>query len=823
MSQLKNARRMDDSPGMGGSGRGPRARGQPGMSRGNPPPVPELPPVTRRPLPGRDGQMGVAISRPAPTPQWPLAGPLTSPPPTDSEPYRPPPGRPPQRPPRPSRVPSILDASRIQDHTPVFQYTPQSSRASELSAAESARVSSSRPSTLSSVGSIPDFPVPVSGLPAPAAPAAPVAPPLPAPRRSMNLGPPPSSRRGASSFYSNASYVSPIPEESYTRSHTSYASSAAIPESFGNSSPSYSPREGFFFDDSLADEMLISDDADESQLVRSASVGKRAKPSLVTTSSSERTDAVRPDPKPMQRGAFPGGTGYVENSSSSSDLPKAGPGVGAALTADSILNAIEGASATDPSTVRKAAPSPRPFRMSGLRRPPRLDIDAVRAAEARGSLTSLPDLIRRATRLAALMDRGRRPASRFDELEFSEELFDRDSEKHGYNNEKHQSGLTDMLAAFPPPGSRRSMRQSVSSWPLGVRGSPRGSPMVTERPVDAQEKKRGRRCCGLPRWGFLIIVLIALCVVAAAIVVPLEIFVFRKNGNSSTSTSADCQGQQNCKNGGTSVVTQGVCSCICANGFTGTNCTVPTTQGCTMTTINTGGTNINNVTIGQSIPRLVQGALTNFSVPLSAATISSRFSSSDLSCNTENALVTFDGHSAPSKRNLARDETSLDGFTVTIPDMDATIVISEPTGTGTVMVTTLTAPTTFTGDITATTLTISVPATVPTSETTATPALTSRSTAATATTTASPTNSFNVTEEALDFARVAVLFVLQEESLDSATTAQNYLQTFISNAGYAFVTVEQATNVTVGGSNTVDLVNFFIDDGSGKIGGGTGG
>ncbi|OQV01392.1 hypothetical protein CLAIMM_06762 isoform 3 [Cladophialophora immunda] len=41
------------------------------------------------------------------------------------------------------------------------------------------------------------------------------------------------------------------------------------------------------------------------------------------------------------------------------------------------------------------------------RRPPRLDMDAVREAESRGSTTSLADLIRRATKLAANLDRGK--------------------------------------------------------------------------------------------------------------------------------------------------------------------------------------------------------------------------------------------------------------------------------------------------------------------------------------------------------------------------------------------------------------------------------
>ncbi|KAG9528566.1 hypothetical protein KCU79_g23242, partial [Aureobasidium melanogenum] len=43
----------------------------------------------------------------------------------------------------------------------------------------------------------------------------------------------------------------------------------------------------------------------------------------------------------------------------------------------------------------------------GSKRPPRLNVDAVREAEARGSLTSLPDLIRRATKVASNLDRGR--------------------------------------------------------------------------------------------------------------------------------------------------------------------------------------------------------------------------------------------------------------------------------------------------------------------------------------------------------------------------------------------------------------------------------
>jgi hypothetical protein len=76
-------------------------------------------------------------------------------------------------------------------------------------------------------------------------------------------------------------------------------------------------------------------------------------------------------------------------------------------------------------------PSPGFSRLSAIRRPPRLDMDAVRDAEARGSLTSLPDLIRRATKLAAMMDRGKRPGSRLNDLnDFPMSSDEKDRELH---------------------------------------------------------------------------------------------------------------------------------------------------------------------------------------------------------------------------------------------------------------------------------------------------------------------------------------------------------------------------------------------------------
>lgn len=843
MSQYQNGRSTGQTPGMGGSVRRAREQAEAGASRGTVSSFPD--PSIRRPQapPGlqmRDGQgqIGMAISRPTPLAQWPLAGPISAPSTNDSEPYRPPPGRsqPPQRPPRPSRVPSILDASRIQEHTPVFQYTPQNARISELSAPDTIQSTSSRQSSNSSVGSIPDFPLPVATAP------------LPASRRSVTLGPPPSSRRGASSFYSTASFVSPIPEESpRTRSHTSYASSAAIPESFGSLSPGYSPHAPSV-DDTIAEESVVSDDADESRLVRNASIGKRGRPALVNTGSSERSDStLRPGPKPIQGGPFRDGTGYIEASSSSSGNGSR-EAVGAALTADSMLNVFESASATDPSSIRKAAPSPRPYRLSAIRRPPRLDIDAVRAAEARGSLTSLPDLIRRATRLASLMERGRRPASRFDDLDFPEDVYGGDPEKELPYDTRHQSGLSDMLAAFPPPASRNGVRQSraSTSWPLGRRSFLR-PPVTTEQAVDSdtESRKKGRRCCGLPIWTCFALAIILICIIAAAVVVPVKFLVIDKAAekNAAQPAISDCEAQLKCANGGTNVVAQGVCSCICSNGFTGADCTIPTSQGCTTTSISMAGSNINNVTIGQAIPRLIKDAQANFSIPLVATVIQSKFNKENLSCNTENALVTFDGQSLRTQQDALAEVSDLGPdsevaqaavaaadvpITLSVlPDVDITL-----TGgfSGTFVITTLTSPITFSGStIFATTITNSKrssPTPYPTIATTTAPSPTP--TASSSTTTAPtpiPTPTFAVTEEVVDFARVAVLYIFQEKTLNDASTAQTSVQKFFSSVESvrntsSAVTPEQATNVTVGGGNTIDFVNFFVDIGGGrKVGG----
>lgn len=449
-------------------------------------------------------------------------------------------------------------------------------------------------------------------------------------------------------------------------------------------------------------------------------------------------------------------------------------------------------------------------------------------------MTSLPDLIRRATRLAASLDRGRRPASRFNDLDdFPPELygdgtkFSNQDFDDGYD--KHQSGFSDMLAAFPPPAqahsrqgvTRQSFRDSVLSWPLPpfARSSnnltPRGRPGELSMSDSTSEKeKKGRRCCGLPLWGFITLMIVLTIIVVAAVIVPVEFFVIRRqNVTSSTMAAADqqCESQVTCQNGGTNVVTDGLCSCICINGFTGFDCSTPDNIGCASADIS-GDANINNVTVGDAIPRLISQAQANFSVALSATAVLSKLNSGNLSCTTQNSLVTFDGQSG--SLSAATDTTGTSAAIIEAAavkdDTIATItVMAGPSST-----TTLTIEVTSSSSTTPPTTTITVTKTFtsswPPASSTATATTTSASSSATSSSTA-----FTATEEMLDFARVGVLYILQQDNLDEATTAQSTLQMFFSSTS---TTISSASNISLSAGNSIDLVNFHIDAGMGLVG-----
>jgi cytoskeletal protein RodZ len=784
--------------------------------------------VSQYPAPDKDEQTPLSIPSASrgdieansPSPQWPLPNNAKD---IDTSPVVPP--RSPKRlqPPRP-------DIRPASDNYPIQQLSPQSpppmspgylqppspgygASHSNDDTFSSGSFQSSRPITTSSVasasslGSIPDFPVPQPPMPF-----------IQQARRTPALGPPPSARRGPSSYYTQMSYVSPIVEESESRSVTirsrrgSFASSNVFP------TDDFYPDDDLFSDDLFSDDETITSDRgtisptehdDRSGLVtqspallRQASLGRRTKPSLMTIKSVDSFGSKR--------------DGFGRKKVEDSGAGGAAVGVGAAM-----LAARDGVSSGRTSSesvptlqnIRSGLASPSPLQhevtpstlagRAGMRRPAKLDMDAVRDAEARGSLTSLPELIRRATRLAANLDRGR-TASRLG-LDFWEAG---DPEKKTVR----QSGLSDMLAAFPPPGRDTPSGAGtpnigsgrMSKWPSNA-----DSRNGVDSGVSNEKPKKRRRCCGMPLWTFITLLIVILFIIAAAVVIPVVLVVIpnqnKANNNAAQDTQGNtsndnnnmsntnspsvpvptadsgngqCSGIITCQNGGVAILNSDrSCNCVCINGFTGRTCTNNDATGCTTTSIS--GT-ANNATMGSGIPRLIEDTAASFNVPLKATRILSIFSNMSLSCAAENALITFNGLASRSDHHQHLHSMDLRS---TLHPSRTLPVLHHPH-----------------------------PAQVPgqpvkrqtVGQSNEATSSSGQSTAQADTIQTQPISS-NV--NALDFARVGVLLALQESSdLDVAANAQESIQEFLTNdrsgnAGGSTIDV---------GPFTMDLVNFSI-------------
>lgn len=784
-------------------------------------------------------------------------------------------GPPPPRPPRPNVAPLVFNAPRPannreppaqaipqyrQDSTsqPVTRYAQQEPGAwqeEEYGSPTYPAPNLSRPLTGSSFAStsseysVPDFPVPQIPQNIQQSQA------LPQNRRPP-LGPPPSARRGPSSYYPQNRFVPPIVEETdsvYSQStranHDSYASSNAIP--IGISEFYLEDRHAPLTDDESPFEgRYVEEDSDSDHApevvavpVRQASVGKRSKPTLTTIKSN---DSIRPDSqtrplsiKTMNSLDSPKMATSVESVPMVQLSPVARPirpsdPFRARTSSSGVL--AKGSLTTDSSSesektlkqkrsrellavareqVRTRSPlaqsetgaendvSEKGFDFGiedkpddsekkgslaqrvGSRRPPRLNVDAVKDAEARGSLTSLPDLILRATRLASNLDRGR-TASRLGMDWFGGD----ERRKSELSSEKRQSknSLSDILASFPPPGlatppGSRGSRGSrgMGQFPSHLRHS--SLPSESDPGEDTQRK---RRCCGMPLWLFLLLLLVILLVVAAAVVIPIVLIVIPNqttSGGTSSKALASCQKSLSCENGGTNIIgTDGSCSCLCVNGFTGTRCGEESTTGCATTDVD----GASNVTVGDAIPRLLDGSQTNFSVPLNGSTILGMFASNNLSCTSENALVTFNGLSA---RSLGK---KLDSVAAVLTE-----VKTNPTPTLHKR-----QDATSSADAVATSNGIVFDST---------PTSTSSASSASATATATNSTSSSSNSTMLDFARIAVLFVMQDSGqLESAVTAQENLQDYFTSGTTSVGQTIDSTNITLASGYTANLQEHTI-------------
>lgn len=778
----------------------------------------------------------------------------------------------PQRPPRPNYVPPMPQASQFRENysQPFQSRGPQSPQRSPRnywednfngSSGPSRPLTTSTVSTTSSTGSIPDFPT------IPAVPP----PPLfqPPPRR--NLGPPPSARKGGSSYYSQTSFVPPIPEE-MSEAHTSYASSHVIPESWGDGPPEYYMGAGIDEEDEDVSQggnsgrgSSAGDHDDASGLVRKGSQGKPRTPFLETLDSEDESDRPHgmgeldwqasqderwrsrpPGTDPIGRHNFRGNgrlnpqiySGYesdatfLDSPRSRSPMPNLNPdslydptpyfgntpssrGSPIDPRVGEILGHLEkgGALASSRTTSPSIAPS---MDEKEFRRPPRLNLEPPKEGPVRGSATSLPELIRRATKLASNLDRGK-TASRIGMLDL---LNAKEKEKEREREARERAGradgsISEILAAFPSPSPTTPNAQRPAGWPTP---SPHGKSALSRAQTpgygsSVSQRDRTRKCCGMPVWAFILLLIILLLLIAAAVIIPITLVVIPREKNGPPDLSS-CQTSLPCAHGGASIVVKKVCRCICSNGYLGNTCNSVADPGCTTSDITDSGTSTTyrNATLGDSIPRIFSAAQSNFSISLVSSTVLSLFSTTNLSCASENALVTFNQQSQ--RRDLAQiflpDLNSEDG-PILLP-LEEVLVAPSRTHNHVSKVLQARGSAQTSNEI------IFAAPTGDSDDGSAPPSTTGSSLPSPSSAPTSSGNQRKITQQVLDFSRTAVLFIFQEtSSLEKATTAMNRLQSILSGS-----TTFDATQTSAGGNITVDLSALTVGFGNGTLYGGKG-
>jgi hypothetical protein len=282
--------------------------------------------------------------------------------------------------------------------------------------------------------------------------------------------------------------------------------------------------------------------------------------------------------------------------------------------------------------------------------------------------------------------------------------------------------------------------------------------------------------------------------IAAAVIVPIFLVVIpQQNGvhrSASASALAMCQKSLDCQNGGINILgSDGSCSCLCVNGFAGSECTQPSSASCTTTTVG----DMNNITLGDSIPRLFTSSATNFSIPLNATNMLGLFASSKLTCTSENALVTFNGLSA---RSVLEDASKLppSATKVLVGRADSTSVAG--------------AAVTSNGIVFAS----GSPSDVPSSS--STPSFDTSMPS-------SSSSSLLSDSTTLDFARIAVLFVFQQSGqLNNAIAAQENLQNYFTSGTTSTGQQIDVSSIDLGANFKANLKNHSVTLANGTVIGG---
>ncbi|KAJ5965871.1 hypothetical protein N7481_012585 [Penicillium waksmanii] len=513
-----------------------------------------------------------------------------------------------------------------------------------------------------------------------------------------------------------------------------------FPSSWG-SGPAESEILGAYLDTESEDEEHSQDTVreDKAALVRNASVGKRGKPTMRTIMKSNPNSEVM----------VPGVPSTQHKGDSQSDVSDSAvitvAAIGKAMRQPTPVrrasaSTVSGESYIDPEKPRfahpvpdhmdlyrdtslekevEALPSAAPTmsdKRPGGRKPPRLDIGAVRNAEARGSLSSLSDLIRRATKLASNLDHGR-TASRNDVLNADAEP------KPPFGRRRNSGSISDILHMFPNP-ALDTPDKPRGSWPVffGRSGLRNGEALGSNADEPAPPKARTPLL-----WHGAKMVHYSLCI----------------------SSNVD------------------------------------------------NGTISKNATMGSSLPTIFNQSKTKFDITLDPVTIMALFSMNNISCKTENALISFsdvDRSSSSSSSENSRRSIDLDLDL----DLDNLEDSTQPTPT----LLAARSEQTINGIL------VDGSGNHSGSKETKTTSIAANPATATATSTgSSKAKSTGVPESVIEFSQVAVLFIMQDTgSLDSALSSEKQIASYLSDS-YATASMP---SLELMGAFSLDFANKTI-------------
>lgn len=331
---------------------------------------------------------------------------------------------------------------------------------------------------------------------------------------------------------------------------------------------------------------------------------------------------------------------------------------------------------------------------------------------------------------------------------------------------RRTGSLSDMLASFPNPSL--ATPDNCGSWPIFLSRSDQRNAQPLRSNDDGPDARHAeRRCCGMPRKWFILLCILLFIIVALAILLPVFLVAVPQQNASSENS---CSQTTPCRNGGVSVASGTDCSCVCSNGYMGSNCTVAGDSSCVTSEVE-NGTISKKATMGSFLPHLFAVSQPKFGIALDSVTIMALFSKYNVSCKTENAVVSFNNAFQSSSNSRRSIELPLetdrgDGESDDVPSQT---LYSIPTGV------VLAARSTATSNGIVYDDTLGSP-TQTASTDTATQTSTAETKPASSTTTTLP-------EAVLEFSQVAVLYILQMTgSLDSALYSESQIRVFLTDS-----------------------------------------